>query len=148
MPFVQKIIIPFCILIWAGAYFNEIRSQSIQDQMFIRPVFYLLVVLFIVNGIHDFRSAAKSAGDNAARSEAQETKKVVGFILLVAADLCLVSYAGFILTSVVFLLSCLLWFGVRNKVILALLPVGMSLFLYVLFALWFGVPLPEGPLHL
>jgi hypothetical protein len=144
MQLVQKLIIPLCILIWACTYFNEIRTQSVQDQMFIRPVFYLLVVLFVVNGINDFRRSAGSPESKNAKGDDKEAKKVIGFILLVIAYLLLVSYTGFIITSIIFLLTCLLLFGVRSKVLLAFMPLGVSLFLYVLFAIWFGVPLPEG----
>ena len=147
MQFIQKTIIPFGILVWACIYFNEIRSQSIEDQMFIRPVFYLLIVLFIVNGINDFRNFKKSSKAASESKCDENSKNVIGFIMLVLAYLLLVSYVGFIITSVVFLLSCLWLFGIKNKVILAFMPIGVSLFLYVLFAVWFGVPLPEGLLN-
>jgi len=140
-------IIPLGILVWACTYFNEIRSQSLQDQMFIRPVFYLLAVLFIVNGVNDFRSFSKSSQVAAKPKDDEDTKKVIGFILLVLVYLLLVTYVGFIITSVVFLFSCLLLFGVKSKVLLVFMPLGVSLFLYVLFAVWFGVPLPEGLLN-
>ena len=147
MQFFQKTIIPFGILVWACIYFNEIRSQSLEDQMFIRPVFYLLIVLFIVNGVNDFRSFKRSSKAASKPKDDEETKNVIGFILLVLAYLLLVTYVGFIIMSVVFLLSCLWLFGVKNKAILTFMPIGVSLFLYVLFAVWFGVPLPEGLLN-
>jgi hypothetical protein len=140
-------IIPLGILVWACTYFNEIRSQSLQDQMFIRPVFYLLAVLFIVNGVNDFRSFSKGSQVAAKSKDDGDTKKVIGFILLVLVYLLLVTYVGFIITSVVFLFSCLLLFEVKSKVILIFMPLGVSLFLYLLFAVWFGVPLPEGLLN-
>ena len=115
--------------------------------MFIRPVFYLLIVLFIVNGVNDFRSFKRSSKAASKPKDDEETKNVIGFILLVLAYLLLVTYVGFIIMSVVFLLSCLWLFGVKNKAILTFMPIGVSLFLYVLFAVWFGVPLPEGLLN-
>jgi len=115
--------------------------------MFIRPVFYLLAVLFIVNGVNDFRSFSKSSQVAAKSKDDGDTKKVIGFILLVLVYLLLVTYVGFIITSVVFLFSCLLLFEVKSKVILIFMPLGVSLFLYLLFAVWFGVPLPEGLLN-
>lgn len=147
MKLIRSILIPFCILVWACTYFNEIRTQSIQDQMFIRPVFYLLIFLFVVNAINDLRHTGHNRPGQSSDGDNRQRKRLIGFMLLIFFYLLLLSHIGFIPASVGFLFLCLLLFGVRAKSTLVLLPVGVSLFLYVLFAVWFGIPLPEGLLQ-
>ena len=141
----QRIGIPFALLVFASLYFMEVRAGKEQDMMLIKPVFYLMVVLFIVNAVTDMRDIMRKKDDSAARkAEDSSLKKILRFaglaILLVAA----LPFAGFLISATVFLFLVLFMFQVDNKAILFLMPVGVSLALYLLFEHVFAVELPAS----
>lgn len=139
----QRIGIPFVLLFMAGLYFLEVRGGKEQDLMLIKPVFYLMVVLFLINAVTDMRAILKDKG-KAAAAEADPLRKILPFaglaVLLVAA----LPYLGFLISSAIFMLLVLFLFKVDSKAILALMPIVVSVSLYLLFEYVFGVELPVG----
>ena len=145
MQIVQRIGIPFILLVIAMAYFYEVSHGKPQDMLLITPVFYLMVIVFCINAITDFRDILKrkeKIGES--RSDDASLKAITPFAGLTILFVVILPYAGFLIASLVFLFSVLLLFKVDNKVILYLLPVCASIGLYLLFEKAFGVELPVG----
>ncbi|MDL2209672.1 tripartite tricarboxylate transporter TctB family protein [Desulfovibrio sp. OttesenSCG-928-O18] len=143
----QRIGIPFVLLLLAVAYFCEVRTGKEQDLMLIKPVFYLMVVLFIINAATDMRAILRERSEGGEQEkENASLKKILSFaglaILLVAA----LPFAGFLLSSTLFMFLVLFMFKVEKKAVLFLMPVGVSVTLYLLFAHVFAVELPVGVL--
>jgi hypothetical protein len=141
----QRIGIPFALLVMAALYFLEVRAGKTQDLMLIRPVFYLMVVLFCINAATDLRDIMRNRQAQAtADKEKESLKAILAFaglaILLVAA----LPYAGFLIAAAVFICLVLLLFKVENKTVLFMMPVCVALALYALFEFVFGVELPAG----
>jgi Ca2+/Na+ antiporter len=142
----QRIGIPFALLVMAALYFLEVREGKVQDLMLIRPVFYMMVVLFCINAATDLRDILRSRQEQEAADEKEKDslKTILAFaglaILLVAA----MPFAGFLIASAVFICLVLLLFKVESKTVLFTMPVCVALALYALFEFVFGVELPAG----
>jgi hypothetical protein len=141
----QRIGIPFVLLVIAAAYFLEAGHGKAQDMLLIRPVFYLMVLLFCINAITDLRDILRQkekAGGQ--RRDDASLKAIMPFAGLAILFVAILPYAGFPLASLVFLFAVLFLFKVDNKAVLYLMPVGISIGLYLLFEKVFGVELPVG----
>ena len=145
MQIAQRIGIPFVLLVIATAYFFEVSSGKPKDMMLIKPVFYMMVILFCVNAATDLRDILKQkAKVNGSNGDDASLKAITPFAGLTILFVVILPYAGFLLASLVFLFAVLLVFKVDNKVVLYLLPVCVSVGLYLLFEKAFGVELPVG----
>ena len=141
----QRIGIPFVLLCLATLYFMEVRGGKAQDMMLIGPVYYLMVVLFVINAATDLRDILRERGkEAAARKEEDSLKRILSFgglaILLVIA----LPWAGFLVSATLFVFSALMLFEVTNKALLYVMPIGVALTLYALFEYVFGVELPAS----
>ncbi len=67
----QRIGIPFVLLFFAANYYLEVSAGKAQDTMLIKPVFFLMVILFCINAATNLRSILKARGQ---RSSAREEK--------------------------------------------------------------------------
>jgi len=145
LQIVQRLGVPFVLLLMAALYFLEVRGGKEQDLMLIKPVFYLAAVLFCINAATDLRDILRNAAAGAAAGKDKDPlKRMFSFaglaVLLVAA----LPYAGFLISSALFIFLVLLLFKVENKAVLYAMPVCVSLVLYMLFDFGFGVELPAG----
>ena len=69
----------------------------------------------------------------------------VGLILgALAGSLLLLEWLGFLVTTTLFMAVVVFGLGVRSWRILAAVPLGAAVGLYVIFAVWLRVPLPKG----
>ncbi|MDR0576863.1 MAG: tripartite tricarboxylate transporter TctB family protein [Candidatus Accumulibacter sp.] len=141
----QRIGIPFLLLLMALAYFLEVRGQREQDLLLIKPVFYLLAILFFINAATDLRDILRERGRKAAKSgEKEPLKKILLFAALTVALVAALPHAGFLVSATLFIFCALFMSGVGNRAILYAMPVCVSLALYVIFEYVFGVELPAG----
>lgn len=146
LQIVQRVGIPFILLFMAFMYFMEVRGHKAQDLMLIKPVFYMMVVLFFINTATDLRDIVRNRDKEAAAEtgERRSLKTILSFaglaVLLVAA----LPYVGFLISSTVFIFLALSMFKVNKKEILYLMPICVSVILWALFEHGFGVELPVG----
>jgi cell division protein FtsW (lipid II flippase) len=141
----QRIGVPFVLLLLALAYFLEVRGQREQDLMLIKPVFYMLAVLFLINAATDLWDILRKKNSEAGRvGEKESLKKILSFAALSVALVAALPYAGFLVSATLFIFFALLLSKVENKLILYAMPVCVSLALYLIFVYAFGVELPVG----
>ena len=141
----QRIGIPFILLALGGMYFLEASLGKAQDMMLIRPVFYLMLVLFCINAATDLRAILNARGKGGS-SEAEEAslRKILPFAGLAVGLVAALPYLGFVISSLVFLFLVLLMFKVEKKPVLLMMPLVVSISLHLLFVYVFGVELPTG----
>jgi putative tricarboxylic transport membrane protein len=110
------------------------------------PFYIGLIICFssIVNLLKGF----------AIRPERDKVFVEVGQLKLVLAVLLpTMVYVGFISTLGIYLASALFvaffmrWLGKYDWWKVVLLSIGNSVFFFVIFEVWFGIPLPKGPLE-
>jgi hypothetical protein len=144
LQIVQRIGIPFVLLAVAALYFLEVRNGKASDLLLIKPVFYLMVVLFCINAITDLRDILKQKEKTGGQRGDASLKAILPFAALAILFVAVLPYAGFLIASLMFLFAVLFLFKVENKAVLYLLPVVASVGLYLLFERVFGVELPVG----
>lgn len=71
-------------------------------------------------------------------------KLIVIVIGLLIGYILLLKHGGFILTSILLMVTLLLVFGERRKLILTLVPICFVITLYIIFQKFAMVPLPKG----
>ena len=141
----QRIGIPLVLLIFGGIYFFDARAKGVQADMLIRPVFYLMALLFCINAASDLRSILREKGRaGGVAAGGDSLKKILLFALLTVLLVAILPFAGFVLSAMAFLYAALLLFKVDNKTLLYLMPVAVALALSLLFDQIFSVPLPKG----
>jgi hypothetical protein len=144
MQIAQRIGIPFALLVVAALYFLEVSRGKAQDMLLIRPVFYLMVFLFCINAVTDLRDILKQKEKAGGQRGDASLKAITPFAALAILFVAALPYAGFLIASLVFLFAALFLFKVENKAMLYLMPVCVSVGLYLLFERVFGVELPVG----
>lgn len=147
----KKMALPTVVLLWAAAYYIEVMGYSAKNHRMIQPIFWVMVLLYVINGITDYRewkreqaggTAAKDAAP--ARMDRTQAAKLVALIGCMAAYVLLLNVTGFVLTTVVFTCAVLLLMGERKWYLLVGIPVLLAAVLYVAFKIALGIPLPTG----
>jgi hypothetical protein len=144
MQIAQRIGIPFVLLVVAAFYFLEVSRGRAQDMLLIKPVFYLMVLLFCINAATDLRDILKQKEKTGEQGGDASFKAILPFAALAILFVAALPYAGFLIASLVFLFAALFLFKVENKAVLYLMPVCVSIGLYLLFERVFSVELPVG----
>lgn len=141
------------MMAWCTYYFAQVSQQSADSQRLIRPIYYVLCVLFVVMLINAIRQARAEAS---AKSEAQSEKKAVKdakyykelkimVIFVVGTGLYLLALPrlGFIISTPIFLFAAFLYLK-SDKKTAVILAVLLTAFAYIVFKMLLNVPLPAG----
>ena len=139
----QRIGLPFLLLVLGGIYFLEVSQGRAQDMLLIRPVFYCMLVLFCINAATDLRAILKANTKGESRESGDTSlRKILPFAVLAIGFVAALPFLGFIFSSLVYLVLILRVFKVEEKKVLIVLPLVVSISLYLLFVYVFGVELP------
>lgn len=142
----KELIVTVIFDVFAFAYWYSSRKLSAAAMMF--PGFLLIgialfSILSYVNGIHVSREA-ENAQVSGEEPKFGITKKLILFAALTLVMLLLYKTLGFVISIFVYLLLAMLILGVRNKLVLVLIPVLVDVFVFFVFKTWLEVPLPMG----
>jgi len=100
---------------------------------------FLLCIKYIADGFKEI----KPAGDRNQESGAAKYR-VWGSIILTVGYLFLCNWAGFYVSTAVFMIAVLLALGERNWVVLSVVPIATTFMIYLVFFLFLRIPLPTG----
>ncbi|WP_434310449.1 tripartite tricarboxylate transporter TctB family protein [Hominifimenecus sp. rT4P-3] len=146
IPLMQRLAMPVIVMAWATYYFIEISGKPASAQHLIRPVYLVMLLLFVINTIRDVkrwkreREKTRETDGEAARS----MRNVLVCLAGAASYLLLMKLVGFLISSAVFLFVSFLYLKVEKKWWAAVLAVVVSASLYAVFQMLLGVPLPKG----
>jgi putative tricarboxylic transport membrane protein len=107
--------------------------------------FYIGVII-CVSALVNFVMAMRVAGD-ATFVEAGQLKLVLSVLVPAAIYVALISWLGIYVASILFIGFFMRWLGKYDWWKLAAVSVGNSVFFFVIFEIWFKIPLPKGPLE-
>lgn len=149
---IKKLGMPFVVLVWSAFYFSEVIQYSERNHYLIKPCFYLMVTLFIVNTVTDLlewkreQKIKSNTMSNADESIDKHRKglRLVIILLSMAAYVFFLPYLGYTVSSLVLLLFILGLMKVNKPMPLVVLPVTMVVLLYSIFKIFLGIPLPTG----
>lgn len=108
------------------------------------PVF-LLAVSYAMTIYLLLKSVVKMKTEEKQKTEAAEQAKIiVPYCLMITVYLFLMSKIGYIASTVVFMIASLIYLRLKNKVVMIVLSVVMTIVLYFVFTNFLTVILPRG----
>lgn len=144
---------------WALYYFVEIQGKQASAGLFIRPVFWVMLVLYILilwMDIRDWREQRRTqeaAEISEEEARALETKAAEERADLRRTGICiagaivyvlLLPVLGFLISTTAFLFAMFCWLKAPNKAAAFFLAAAVAAGMYLLFKTGLKVPLPTG----
>lgn len=104
--------------------------------------------MLVVGGLGILYQALLSKkADKGAFVDAEQMKQVLSVLLPSAVYVGIIMVLGIYVASAIFLAAFMVWLGKYSWVKSVLLGVGAAAFFFVMFEVWFKVPLFKGALH-
>lgn len=147
---IQRTIVPTIAMIWATAYFFEVLKLPAENGHLIRPAFYIMLILYIINTTTDIMKWKKSKTLDKATGKGMDSdskNKLITLGITFLVTLIYVSFMntlGFIISTIIYLFVELYILKTKNKFVLFGLPIILSLVVFFMFTEGFSVPLPRG----
>jgi len=108
--------------------------------------FYIGVILCACSAVSFFQGLRASFGERAFVERGQ-AKQILAILLPSLAYVIAVALAGIYVTSAVFIGAFMAWKGRFAAPKCIAVGAGVSVGLFLMFEIWFKVPLPKGPLE-
>ena len=80
---IKKLALPAIVLLWSAAYFIEVAGYSKKNQYLIKPVFIVMVILFVVNTFTDIREWRREQESGKGASQISQEEKQVLLLSLI-----------------------------------------------------------------
>ena len=109
--------------------------------------FYLGLIICISSAITFFHGWTIKPEKNGTFVEVGQLKLVLSVLIPSAVFVALVGWLGIYLSGTIFIALFMRWLGKYPWWKAALVSVGNSVVFYLIFEIWFLVPLPKGPLE-
>ncbi|NNM75109.1 tripartite tricarboxylate transporter TctB family protein [Enterovirga aerilata] len=108
--------------------------------------FYIGLIMFIASAT-TFGLGVMAGPDHTNFVERAQLKQVLQVLLPTVAFVVLIGLLGIYVSTTIFILFFMTWLGKYPIYKAAPIAVLVPLFLFVMFEIWFLVPLPKGPLE-
>ena len=107
--------------------------------------FYIGLLICVATGVIAFRAL----GDRSRKSFVSRTSLILVMKMFVPSILYVVAirFIGIYVASTVFIVFFMIWLGKYSWTRALPVGIGTSVVFFVLFEVWFKVPLPKGPLE-
>jgi len=109
--------------------------------------FYVGLILCTASIINFVRALLISRKDNGVFVEIGQLKLVLSVLVPSSVYVALVGWLGIYVPSILYIAFFMLWLGRYPWWKAALVSVGTNVVFYVVFEIWFQVPLPKGPVE-
>lgn len=155
--YLKKMVLSTVVMAWSTMYYIECLGYSLKSRRLIQMVYFMMLGLYIINGITDYIEtkkewSKKADSKDSAKSEKtssdilamlKENKAVLLFATLILYVLGL-DFLGFIITTFICCVIILLVMGERRIPMLIGMPIGLVVILFLIFKVGLNVPLPTG----
>ncbi len=155
--YLKKMILPTVVMAWSTIYYIECLGYSLKSRRLVEMVFFMMLGLYVINGITDYVSMKKEWAKKAAAEDIVKAEKTTqSFLEMVKANKTIVLFAtlilyvlvldflGFILTTLLCSVIVLLIMGERRIPMLIGMPIFLVATLFLIFNVGLNVPLPTG----
>ena len=143
---IKRIALSVVTMAWAIWYLVDTASRAPKAVLLIRPVVYIMGVLFLINLVRDIRKwRLETKGDNEGfeYASSREIKIALISVAAVAVYVLSINFLGFIISTVIFLAGAFI--ALKAKTIPAIcMATVMTGLLYVVFKILLKMPLPRG----
>ncbi|MGA8049508.1 MAG: tripartite tricarboxylate transporter TctB family protein [Burkholderiales bacterium] len=109
--------------------------------------FYLGVIIIVSSASTFVRGLLIRPEKNGTFVEVQQLKLVLAVLVPTAIYVGLVPWLGIYVSSALFVALFMRWLGKYPWWMVALVSIGNSVAFFLIFEVWFLVPLPKGPLE-
>jgi hypothetical protein len=109
--------------------------------------FYVGLLVCIGSTVNFIRALVIYKNKNGAFVEVGQLKLVLSVLVPSSIYVALVGFLGIYVPSIVYIAFFMIWLGRYAWWKAALVSVGTNVFFYVVFEIWFQVPLPKGPVE-
>ena len=109
--------------------------------------FYLGVIICISSVINALRSLPLSGPRNRAFVERGQLRLVLAVLVPSGVFVGLVGWLGIYVSAILYIALFMRWLGKYDWWKLTAVAFGVSISFYLIFEIWFKVPLPKGPLE-
>ena len=109
--------------------------------------FYVAVIICISSIVNLFKALAIAPEHDKVFVKVGQLKLVLAVLLPSMVYVGLISWLGIYLASTLFVAFFMRWLGKYAWWKVVLLSVGNSVFFFLIFEVWFLIPLPKGPLE-
>ena len=136
------VIISIVVLIFLGTLFAQVPAIPEISKG------YPLGLLAIATAMTVYllvRNLLKLKNDEVIESQAlEQAKTIVPYCLMIIAYIWLLNKLGYIISTVIFMIASLVFLKLKNKVLMIVLSVVVTLVLYYIFTNFLVVVLPKG----
>ncbi|HXZ52409.1 MAG TPA: tripartite tricarboxylate transporter TctB family protein [Burkholderiales bacterium] len=109
--------------------------------------FYLGVIICVSSAVNFVRGLLISREKNGVFVEVGQLKLVLAVLIPTVIYVALVGWLGIYVPSALFVALFMRWLGKYPWWLVALVSIGNSVVFFLIFEVWFLVPLPKGPLE-
>ena len=136
------VIISIVVLIFLGTLFAQVPAIPEISKGY--PL-GLLVIATAMTLYLLIRNLLKLKNDEVVESQAlEQAKSIVPYCLMIIAYIWLLNKLGYIISTVIFMIASLVFLKLKNKVLMIVLSVVVTLVLYYIFTNFLVVVLPKG----
>jgi hypothetical protein len=108
--------------------------------------FYVSAIVLVSAGIN-IASAVRAPDDGKVFAEWQAIRKVISVVIPTAVYAVLVGYIGLYVSSALLIGLFMRWFGKYGWLATLIVAIAVPVITFLMFEIWFLVPLPKGPLE-
>ncbi len=138
----SKIIGSIIVIVLLCLMFQQSLSFDPRDALWPQGLM-IGIFLLCIRYIYDRLKEAKTEKDCSQESGSAKYR-VWGTIVLTVGYLFLCNWAGYYISTAVFMAVVLLALGERSWVVLSVLPIATTFVIYAVFFLFLRIPLPMG----
>jgi putative tricarboxylic transport membrane protein len=109
--------------------------------------FYIGLIICVASGITFVQALVARAGRDKVFVEVEQAKAVLSVLIPSALFAGLVGWLGIYVSGALFVALFMRWLGKYEWWKVAAVSIGNSVVFYLIFEVWFLVPLPKGPLE-
>jgi putative tricarboxylic transport membrane protein len=109
--------------------------------------FYIGVIIIVCSAITLFQSLLIKAADNEPFVMRGQLKMVILVMVPTIIYVALINWLGIYVASTIYIALFMWWLGKYSWVKYVSVSVGVSVAFFLMFEVWFKVPLPKGPLE-
>jgi putative tricarboxylic transport membrane protein len=109
--------------------------------------FYIGIIIILCSAVTLFKAIAIKAADNEPFVLRGQLKLVTLVLVPTVVYVALINWLGIYVASTIYIALFMWWLGKYSWVKYVSVSVGVSVAFFLMFEIWFKVPLPKGPLE-
>ena len=117
----------------------EIPAVSKGYPLVLLIISYIMTIYLLISSVYKMKKE-----ENQPTQVVEQAKIIVPYCLMIAVYLFLMGKIGYIASTVVFMISSLLYLKLKNKILMIVLSVVLTVILYFVFTNFLTVILPRG----